>query len=656
MIHFRTVTAFVAPLLLATASHAAIAQTQSRSAPEATALPPPVPAARDIAYPGTIALDIDATDITRAVYKVTETIPVPKGSRELILQLPEWLPGNHSASGTINLIGDIHFEVDGKEVAWRRDPVEVYAFHVPLPDGAKRVTARFVHTSPLTSSEGRVTMTREMLNLQWEKMSLYPAGYYVRQIEVTPTVTFPDDWKVYTALDGQKAAGGRGNRVTWATTPYDTLVDSPIFAGQYAQSWDLGHAIKLDVVGDQARLLAITPEHLATFRNLADEAVALFGKRHFDHYDLLLALTDRMGGIGLEHHRSSENQYQPKDFVDWDGMAWDRNVVAHELTHSWNGKYRRPEDLWTPDYRQPMRDSLLWMYEGQTQLWGWVLAARSGVQSKETILGALAGAAAYYSQEPGRAWRSVQDTTNDPIVNDRANRPYDSLHRDEDYYTEGALTWLEADQIIREGTSGQKGLDDFAKLFFGGREGDYGEITYDFNAIVAALNQIYPYDWASFLDTRLRTPGQPAPVRGIEKAGYHLVWKDTPNPYRAGQMKDRKFLDLLYSLGVSLDDDGVVTDTMWDSPAFNAGLVDGAQVIAVDGDAYSDEVMKDAITDAKADGKQIDLLIKRGEQYLPVSIAYKGGLRYPWLEKSGEGEQGLDRLLAPHAGGTARAG
>ena len=461
MSHIRTAAALLAPLLLATASQAALAQSQPRSAPEAVPLPPPVPAARDVPFPGMITLDIDATDLTRALYKVTETVPVPKGEREMILQLPEWLPGDHGPDGTINLIGDLHFEVDGKEVPWRRDTVDVYAFHVPLPDGAKRVTVRFVHTSPLTKGEGRITMTREMLNLQWEKMSLYPAGYYVRQIKVTPTVTFPDDWTVYTALDGKKPAGGRGNKVTWDTVAYDTLVDSPIFAGKYAQSWDIGNAINLDVVADQARLLAITPEHLATFRKLSDEARALFGKRHFDHYDLLLALTDRMGGIGLEHHRSSENQFEPKDFIDWDAMGWDRNVVAHELTHSWNGKYRRPQDLWTPDYRQPMQDSGLWMYEGQTQLWGYVLAARSGVQSKDVVLGALASIAAYYSNEPGRAWRSVQDTTNDPIVNNRASRPYDSLHRDEDYYNEGALVWLEADQDHPPGNRRPEGAGGF---------------------------------------------------------------------------------------------------------------------------------------------------------------------------------------------------
>ncbi len=644
-----------APALASTAlilSAAALAQATPRSRPEALPVAVTVPAARDKPYPGTVELAIDATDTERALYRVTQTFPVPSGTRELILQLPEWLPGNHGPRGLINLIADIRFEADGEPVAWTRDPVEVHAFHIHLPDGARELTARFVHTSPLQENEGRITMTQEMLNLQWEKMTLYPAGYYVRQIRITPTVTFPVGWKVFTALDGQRQSA---NRVSWGTTDYETLVDSPIFAGAHAASHNLGNDVEMHVVADEPSQLAIAPENLATYNRLVDEALALFGSKPFDHYDFLLALTDRMGGIGLEHHRSSENQYEPNDFVDWDEMAHDRNVIAHELVHSWNGKYRRPELLWTPDYRQPMQDNLLWMYEGQTQFWGWVLAARSGMQPKDIILGAMASSAGLYSVQPGRAWRSVEDTTHDPIINARAARPYTSLHRDEDYYSEGALVWLEADQIIREGTGGARGLDDFASTFFAASPGDYGEVTYDFAEIVATLNGVYPYDWAGFLTTRLRTAGQPAPLGGFDKAGYRLEWKEEPNPQRAGQMKTSEFLDLLYSLGVNLDDTGEVTQTLWDSPAFDAGLVDGAQIVAVGGQEYSADRIKQAITAAKTSGDPIELIVKRGTRFIETSIEYSGGLRYPWLEPVAEGEQGLDRLLAPRAAAAAES-
>src|SRR5690606_33165798 len=549
-----TIARFAAPLALALLLAApASSQVAERSAPVATPLPPAIPAAQDVPFAGTMTLDIDATDLVRGVYRVKQTVPVPAGANELVLLLPEWLPGKHAPRGQLNLLADLRFEVDGRPAEWTRDPVEVYAFRVPVPAGAREVTASFVHTSPLQSSEGRITMTPEMLNLQWEAMSLYPAGHYARQIAVTPTVTFPEGWQVFTALDGQSRAG---NRVTWTTVDYETLVDSPVFAGAHAKVWDLGHTVKLDVVADEPRLLEVQPEHIATYEKLVDEALALFGSRPFDHYDFLLALTDRLGGIGLEHHRSSENDYKPTTLIEWDTMAWDRNVIPHELVHSWNGKYRRPEGLWTPDYRQPMRDNLLWVYEGQTQFWGWVLSARSGVQPKDIVLGALANSAGYYSEQAGRAWRSVEDTTHDPIVNARRPLPYFSLNRNEDYYSEGMLVWLEADQIIREGTRGRRGLDDFARAVFGGEGGDWGQVTYDFDDVVAALNAVHPHDWAEFLQMRFQTPGQPAPLAGIEKAGYRLVWKEEPNPYEKGRMSGSGYLNLQNSLGVNLASDG----------------------------------------------------------------------------------------------------
>ncbi|UVI39740.1 M61 family metallopeptidase [Qipengyuania spongiae] len=617
----------------------------TNSAPIAPQLDDATPLPRDVAYPGgTIALDIDATDTRRGVYRVVETIPVVAGTRELALLLPEWLPGKHGPRGAANLLSNIRFFADGETLEWHRDPLDVYRFVVQVPSGAQAVEARFVHTSPVTGREGRISTTQEMLNLQWEAMSLYPEGHYTRRIAVKPTVTVPAGWEVYTALDGKARAA---DRVSWDVVDYETLVDSPIFAGKYSRQWNLDPEVTLDAVADAPKYLELAPENLATFEKLVDEADALFGARHFDHYNFLLAMTDRMGGIGLEHHRSSENQYEPTALIDWEKMDWDRNVVAHELVHSWNGKFRRPEGLWTPDYRTPMQDTLMWVYEGQTQFWGWVLAARSGLQQKETVLGMFANAAANYSEgQPGRAWRSVQDTTYDPIINARQPLPYSSLQRSEDYYVEGALVWLEADQIIREGTKGRRGLDDFAKAFFGKTDGDWGVLTYDFDEVVATLNSVYAYDWADFLDTRLRTPDQPAPVRGLEQAGYRLVFKEEMNPYAAGRASEGSGLDLFYSLGMNLSGDGTVTTTLWDGPAFDAGIVNGAQVMAVNGTAYSADTMRDAVTAAKASQEPIRLLVKRGEMFDTIEIAYAGGLRYPWIEPVGNGTKGLDRLLS----------
>ncbi|TYC89379.1 M61 family metallopeptidase [Novosphingobium sp. BW1] len=641
-------TALVSLSALLFASSALNAQDAARSTPMAPDLPPAMPAAQDVDYAGTVSLDIDATDVARGVYSVTQVFPVAAGTKNLILMQPGWLPGNHSETGPYSLLANFHFYADGKEIPWVRDTVAVNAFHLALPEGTKAVTASFVHTSPVRGNEGRITMTREMLNLQWEKMSLYPAGYYTRRIPYKATVKVPAGWDVFTALDGKVRSG---DTLTWDVTDYQRLVDSPIFAGKYAQSWNLGHDVTMNAVADKPELLGIAPEHMEYYRHLVDEALATFGARHFDTYDFLLALTDRMGGIGLEHHRSSENQYEPKAFIDWDAMDWDHNVIAHEFVHSWNGKYRRPADLWTPDYQQPMQNTLMWVYEGQTQFWGYILAARSGVQSKQTVIDQFAVAAAKYLEgTPGRSWRSVEDTTNAPQLARRRPLPFVSLTRSEDYYVEGALTWLEADQIIRSGTKGKKGLDDFAKAFFGMRNGDWGELTYDFDEVVETLNGVYAYDWADFLKTRLYKTNQPAPMRGIEMAGYKLVWKEEPNSYEKGRAGYSNSLNLTYSLGVGLSADGTVGSSLWDSPAFDAGLVNGSQIVAVNGEAYSADTIKKAITAAKTGNagadKPIELLVKRGDHYETVAIDYHEGLRFPWLESTTPGkENGFDRLL-----------
>ena len=625
---------------------AAPAVSTTLSAPTAVPLSHLVPDAVDTPYPGGVMLlDIDATDTTRGVYRVTQTIPVAPGTSKLTLMLPQWLPGNHGPRGTMAELVDVQFFAGNQKLSWKRDPIEVFAFHVDVPAGATNVVAKFLHTSPLQTSEGRITMTQEMLNLQWEKMSLYPAGYYVRQIRIKPTVTIPQGWTAATALDGAQV---QGNRLSWAETSYEVLVDSPIFAGKYFRKWDLGQNVTLNVVADAPEQLNAKPEYIDLHRNLVTEARLAFGANHFDHYDLLLALTDRMGGIGLEHHRSSENQLEPTLFTDWAKWDFDRNLLPHEYSHSWSGKYRRPARLWTPDYRQPMQGDLLWTYEGQDQFWGTVLAARSGLQSKEVVLGMLANWAGGFSVQAGRRWRSVEDTGNDPVFAARKAKPFASLARSEDYYTEGALIWLEIDQIIRQRTGGQRSIDDFAKLFFGMNPGDYGQLAFETDEIVTKLNAVAPYDWATFIKTRINTPGQPSPVNGIDMGGYKLVWKDEPNPYEKQRMADAKQLPLAYSIGLTIDKDAKVIATLWDSPAFNAGIVPGAKLIAVNGQTYDADALKVAITAAKTGGP-LEFLIQRGNRFQTVKIDYTGGLRWPWLERAAAGKAptGLDQLLTP---------
>ena len=625
---------------------AAPALSATLSAPTAVPLSQQVPDAADVPYPGgTMVLDIDATDTLRGVYRVTQTVPVAPGTTKLTLLFPQWLPGNHGPRGPLAELVDVTFTAGGQLLRWKRDPVEVNAFHVEVPVGAKDVTAKFIHTSPLQSAEGRITMTQEMLNLQWEKMSLYPAGHYVRQIKVRPSVTVPAGWTVAGALDGLQR---EGNRWSWGEHSYEVLVDSPLFAGKHFAKWDLGQNVTLNVVADKAEQLAAKPEQIELHRNLVTEARLAFGANHFDRYEFLLALTDRMGGIGLEHHRSSENQLEPVAFTEWEKYEWDRNLLPHEYAHSWIGKFRRPARLWTPDYRQPMQGDLLWTYEGQDQFWGSVLAARSGLQGKDVVLGMLATWAGNFAEQPGRRWRSVEDTGSDPVFAARKPKPFASLSRSEDYYTEGALIWLEIDQVIRQGTGGKKSIDDFAKLFFGMRDGDWGQIAFENDEIITKLNKVYPHDWAKLIDQRINTPGQPAPLKGIELGGYKLVWKEEPNPFFKGAMADAKALNLTHSIGLTLDKDAKVTATLWDGPAFKAGIVSGSTVLAVNGIGYTPDELKSAITAAKT-GAPLELLTKRGDRFITYKLDYKGGLRWPWLERAAPGTAptGLELLLMP---------
>jgi predicted metalloprotease with PDZ domain len=650
--------ALLASALMSPAADAQV-QPATNSFPTAIPVARALPEPRDVAYPGTITLDVDATDLATGARRVTEVVPVEPGATQLTLLLPEWIPGHHSPSGKPAELVGVHFTADDKELGWHRDPVDVYAYVIDVPAGTREVTAHLIQTPALHEEPGdRVSTTREIVNLEWDKFALYPAGHYVRQIRIKPSVTLPVGFSVFTALDGRATSG---LRTTWDVTDYETLVDSPIFAGKYARRFAIGDKVFLDAIADKEEQLAIAPENLETYRNLVKEADVAFGARHFDHYDFLLALTDRMSGIGLEHHRSNESAYIPKAWTDWAGSDWARNVVPHEYSHSWDGKYRRPARLWTPDYRQPMIDDLLWVYEGQTQFWGLVLAARSGIQSKAAVLGQFASYIGAFGVTAGREWRSVEDTTADPIFASRRPKPYPSMSRGEDYYTEGALVWLEADQIIRDGTAGRRGLDDFAHAFYGMRNGDWGVLPYTRADVVATLNGIYPYDWEAFFKARIDSAGQPVPTGGIERGGYRLVWKDTPNPYEQGRMTEAKVLNLATSLGLTLDREGKVVSTLWGGAAFKAGVVPGVQVVAVNGEGYDADTLKAAITaakgaDANGNARPIALLIKRDNHYDTVTIAYHDGLRYPWLERAGAEKAdsgakavgGLDLLLAPH--------
>ncbi len=603
----------------------------------------PIPAARDVAYPGTMRLSVDATDLERAIFKVNQTIPVEASGKTTLL-FPEWLPGNHAPRGQIEKLVGLTIKAGGKTLVWKRDSIDVYAFHIDVPAGTKQLDVNFEFVSATNDDQGRVVVTPEMMNIQWQSVSLYPAGWKTSRIPISAKVTYPAGWKAGTAL---RPATTTGSTVVYQTVDYETLVDSPVFAGKHFRAEDLGAGVTLNIVADDAKNLVIKPAELDAHKLLVTQAIKLFGTRQFDHYDFLLALTDKMGGIGLEHHRSSENGVNPEYFTEWASGPGRRNLLPHELVHSWNGKHRRPAGHIVPDFKTPLINDLMWVYEGQTQFWGYVLGARSGIFSKQETLDAYASIAANLDIRRGRDWRSVSDTTNDPVISARRPKGWTSYQRSEDYYNEGLLIWLETDAIIRKQSGGAKGIDDFARKFFGTKDGDFSAKGYDFAEIVATLNGVTPYDWSGFLTTRLTEKASGAPLNGLTQAGYKLVYSDTPTAFTKDAEKRAKSVGLSYSLGMSIGKGAKITDIIWDGPAFNAGLTIGAEILAVEGKTYSDDGIKEAITAAKGGKDPIRLIIKSGDRVREVGLHWHEGLRYPRLEKIGTGEGGIDMLLKP---------
>lgn len=584
------------------------------------------------AYPGTISLQIDATNISQRVFGVRQKVPVSAGERRF--HYPAWLPGNHSPTGQIEKLAGLVITAGGQRLDWQRDPLDVYTFNVHVPEGVRELQMEYQFLSPTDPAQGRTVMTPNLLNLQWNAMVLYPAGHAANAITYQASVRYPAGWQAASALP---VARRQGDRVHYAPATLEILVDSPVFAGRYSRTIQLSpegsRPVRLNVFADRARDLEAKPEHIALHRKLVEQTRTLFGAEHYDHYDFLFAVTNQLGGIGLEHQRSSENTEDRDYFSGWDEKIGSTDLLGHEYAHSWDGKYRRPADLTTPHYNVPMQGSLLWVYEGQTQYWGNVLTARAGLRPLGPSRDALALVAATYADNrPGLEWRSMGDTTNDPVIARRKPKPYRGYQMSEDYYQGGQLLWLETDVRLRTLSAGQRSLDDFARRFFGQNDGAWEHPhTYTFDDVVATLEQIQPSgDWEAFL--RDRVEGRIGLTGGIEASGWKLVYRDTPSAYDKAISRGRD-ANFIHSLGLVVGDSGKVGDVRWDSPAFNAGIGPGMQIVAVNGLQYSREELEDAVRAAKDSQQAITLLVKEMDTYRTLTLTYTDGLRYPHLER-----------------------
>lgn len=619
----------------------AFASAGPQPVPNEFTVPPP----KDVAYPGTLKLHVDATDLVHRIFTVHETIPVSTGS--LFLLYPQWIPGDHEPSGPIDKFAGLTITANGRTLEWERDPANVYAFHVDVPQGVSSLDVTFQFLSAQSERGGRVMMTPQMLSLQWNTVALYPAGYFTRDIPVQASVTLPQGFQFATALD---TASQSGNQVSFKPIDFENLADSPMIAGKYFKRIDLAPGaevpVHLDVVADQAKDLEITPEEISIHQALVSQMNKRYGAHHYNHYDFLLSLSDNLGEIGLEHSRSSENSADPGYFTEWKKNWVDRDLLPHEYNHSWDGKYRRPQRLWTPNFNVPKRDHGLWVYEGFTQYSGYVMAARSGLWSKDQALDLLALVGATYDRgRPGMAWRTIWDTTNDPTIAQRAALPYRSYQMSEDYYSGGQLIWLAVDAKIRSLTGDKKNLTDFARAFFGMDNGAWDINTFSFDDIVSTLNGVVPFDWKSFIDQRLKGHGNLS--EAFDAEGWKLVYTDQPSDAVKSIESQYHMANLTYSLGISVSKDGSMRDVLWNSPAFKAGLAPSMTIVAVNGTDYSPDVLEDAVTAAKNDKAPITLLVKEFDVYKTVSIDYHGGLQYPKLERIQGRPDYLSQVLAP---------
>jgi predicted metalloprotease with PDZ domain len=625
---------------------AVVCAAQASTGPVPSAPVPPITAPLDRPYPGQLQVSVDASDLERRIVHVHETLSGVGG--DAVLLYPKWLPGDHAPEGPIERFAGLKITSHGVPVAWTRDTVNVYAFHVHSGAGARVLEIDFDYLSPTSARVGEAEISHDLLILEWNAVVLYPAGYFSRQIPAEASLTLPAGWTIGSALETLTVTGGT---TRFKPVDLETLIDSPVYAGRFTARFDLdpGGAVPvhMNLFADNPESLVVKPEALQAYQNLVKQAYALFGSHHYAHYDFLYSVSDQVERNGLEHHQSSEDGGDPDSFTEWDKNAAERDLLAHEFTHSWNGKFRRPADLWTPNYDVPMQGSLLWVYEGQTQYWGEVLAARSGLWSLEQAHDVLANTAATYEYQAGRRWRALEDTTSDEIINPRRPMPWRSWQRFEDYYAEGSLIWLDVDTRIRQQTQGAQSLDDFARAFFGIDNGSITPVTYTFDGIVKALNAIAPYDWAGFLHTRVDLVNQPPPLDGLKRGGYTLVYTDVPNALIKLRDTQRKRLSLQFSIGVELDEkDGTILQVLWDSPAFTAKLTEGTQILAVNGVAYSNEVLISAIRASKDSTAPMELITKNGDRFRVLSIDYHGGLRYPHLQRDAATPARLDDILA----------
>ena len=581
----------------------------------------------------TITVSVDATDAPRKIFHAHLTIPATAGT--LTLYYPKWIPGEHGPTGPIQELAGLRFMGNGQVLKWKRDLLDGWTFHVEVPQGVTMVDAALDYMSP-TGREGIYTggesATDKMTVVSFNTVLLYPADWTSDELNYVASLRLPEGWKFGTALPVASQSGGE---IKFNAASLTTLVDSPVIAGQFLRVVPLAENPhqEMDIAADSAAALDAPPDALDHYKNLTEQAFKLFGARHFRDYHFLYSLSDHVAHFGLEHHESNDSRTGERSLVDPEMRLLAAGLLPHEYVHSWNGKYRRPADLATPDYEKPMQTDLLWVYEGLTSYLGDVLSARSGLRNAEQFRDNVALIAARLDHTPGRSWRNLQDTADGVPAMQGAPPEWESWRRDLDYYDEDVLNWLWVDTIIRHQTNGRKSIDDFCHLFHGGQSGTPEVKTYTFDDVVNTLNEVVNYDWRGFWTERLTNHGPGAPLGGIEASGWKLVYDENRSELYRGDEHDRDAVDASFSIGLLMGEDGKIVDTIEGMPAANAGIGPGMKVMAVNGRRFTGDVLRDALKAGKNSSEPLQLLIENTDYYKTYSLNYHGGEKYPHLER-----------------------
>jgi len=581
--------------------------------------------------PPTITISVDATDAPRKIFHAHLSIPAAPGS--LTLYYPKWIPGEHGPTGPIQELTGLHFTANGQILKWRRDLLDGWTFHVEVPQGASFVDAQLDYISP-TGREGVYTggqsATDKMSVISWNTLLLYPAEWTSDQLNFEASLRLPNGWKFGTALPITSQAA---DEIKFSSASLTTLVDSPVIIGEYLRVVPLAENPRqeMDIAADSAAALDAPSDVLDHYKSLTEQAYKLFGARHFRDYHFLYSLSDHVAHFGLEHHESDDSRTAERSLIDPELRLLAAGLLPHEYVHSWNGKYRRPADLATPDYEKPMQTDLLWVYEGLTSYLGDVLSARSGIRTPEQFRDSTALIAARLDHTPGRSWRNLQDTADGVPAMQAAPPEWESWRRDLDYYDEDVLNWLWVDTIIRQQTNGKKSIDDFCHLFEGGPGGRPELKTYTFDDVVNDLNQVVAYDWRGFWTERLTNHGPGAPLGGIENSGWKLVYDDTPSELFRAQEHDHEGIDETNTIGLSIGEDGRIIDTIEGMAAAKSGIGPGMKVIGVNGRKFSAEILRDALRAGKNISEPLQLLVENTDYYKTYSLDYHGGERFPHM-------------------------